>query len=359
MKSLFTLSVMALLVLAVMPAVLAVSVGSGVGVDIVTEDFAPQVWMCDSRLVLDDNTEPGRITSTDTLIERMNNYAFEGEQIQWEVLVMDKNGVEKIEDVFATIGTDQGEGNDIEVNCDRITRTSLELCNARLLEENLTSFEPQTMEFYRCTLTVETPLSMYGEHWVTVEAVDLDGLSGTMDENEFWFLNPEIELEITGDLTFDDVRPGTSSYSDTLLVGNAADDGSGVRLDMFISGTDFYDSSSSGALCPTSNQLSLGSFKYWVTHGAYSNQGPLGADSRIAGDPEGYLPIAYGIGFNDPNPFYGTHEILQAGPTNGPYWQSNILSPGAEMALTFRLNLPEPCNGDFDTGSIYFWGEAI
>ena len=29
------------------------------------------------------------------------------------------------------------------------------------------------------------------------------------------------------------------------------------------------------------------------------------------------------------------------------------------MALTFRLDLPEPCNGDFDTGSIYFWGEAI
>jgi len=29
------------------------------------------------------------------------------------------------------------------------------------------------------------------------------------------------------------------------------------------------------------------------------------------------------------------------------------------MAITFRLFLPEPCNGDFDTGNIYFWGEAI
>ena len=37
----------------------------------------------------------------------------------------------------------------------------------------------------------------------------------------------------------------------------------------------------------------------------------------------------------------------------------NLLSPGAEMALTFKLDLPEPCNGNFDTGSIYFWGEAI
>ena len=37
----------------------------------------------------------------------------------------------------------------------------------------------------------------------------------------------------------------------------------------------------------------------------------------------------------------------------------NVLTPGSEMALTFRLDLPVPCNGDFDTGSIYFWGEAI
>jgi hypothetical protein len=37
----------------------------------------------------------------------------------------------------------------------------------------------------------------------------------------------------------------------------------------------------------------------------------------------------------------------------------NVLTPGSEMALTFRLDLPEPCNGDFDSGSIYFWGEAI
>src|SRR3989338_6154802 len=116
MKSLFTLSVMALLVLAVMPTVLAVSIGSGIGVDIVTEDFAPQVWSCNDRVVYDDNTEPGRLMpypgwtgpgpdcttySGDEdglndciLYERINNYAFEGEQIHWTILVMDKNGKE-------------------------------------------------------------------------------------------------------------------------------------------------------------------------------------------------------------------------------------------------------------------------
>ena len=146
---------------------------------------------------------------------------------------------------------------------------------------------------------------------------------------------------------------------------------------MFISGTDFYDSSSSGAKCPVSNQLVLGDgdsqcdlgtwfggnsgsnqgfgdpFCYFATHGAYSTQ----TDPRS--DVEGYVGIDYGIGFNNPNPFYDGYEILQTFPKNGPYYQSNILSPGSEVALTFRLNLPEPCNGDFDSGSIYFWGEAI
>ena len=49
-----------MMLLSVMPMVLATSVGTGVGVDVQTEDFPPQVWMCDSRIVFDDQTEPGR-----------------------------------------------------------------------------------------------------------------------------------------------------------------------------------------------------------------------------------------------------------------------------------------------------------
>jgi hypothetical protein len=357
MKYALTLLVIASLVLSMTPAVFAVSVGSGVGVEIGTEDFEPLVWGCGDRVVYDDNTEPGRITE-DELIERLNNYAFEGEQIQWNVLVMDKNGINKLEDVFATIGDVQGEGNDIEVNCVEnmgFSDVVEDSCNARILEEDLTG-EPindATQRYYTCTLTVETPDSMYGEYWTTVEAVDLDGLSGTMDENEYWFFNPVIALSIDGDLWFENTRPGTSSYSETLLVGNDADIGSGVTLDMFISGTDFYDSMSSGAMCPTTNQLSLEQFSYYATSGDYSTR------DDVRSDPEGYVPIEYGIGFNDPNPFYNSHEIIMTPEMIGPYYMGNTLTPGSEQALTFRLNLPEPCNGDFDTGSIYFWGEAI
>jgi len=356
MKNKTNLLLVAVMVLTLLPSVLAVSFGSGITPDIGTEDYAPNVWQCGHRVVYDDATEPGRVSPDGTqLLERTQNYAFEGEQISWLVLVKDKNGIEKLSDVFATIGDVQGAGNDIEVNCDEY----LELnrvkpsCNARILEEQVTEFDSNTMRYYMCTLTVETPESMYGEFWTTVEAVDLDGLSGTMAENEFWFFNPVVALSIEGGLDFEDVRPGTSSYSSTLLVGNDADDGSGVMLDMFISGTDFYDSSSSGAKCPTTNQLELENFRYFATNGAYSTQ----TDDRD--DAEGYVGIGYGVGFNDPNPFYNDYEILHSPLNAAGYHAGNILAPGAEMALTFRLDLPEPCNGDFDTGSIYFWGEAI
>lgn len=351
----YTILVMALLVLSIMPAVMAISVGSGVTPNIETEEFAPLVWGCYDRVVYDDATEPGRISEDgQVLVERINNYAFEGEQIKWSVLVMDKNGINKVEDVFATVGDTQGEGNDIEVNCvEDLSQTSVrESCNARILEEELTVFDARVMRYYVCTLSVETPESMYGEYWITVEAIDLDGLSGTMDENEYWFLNPEIALSVDGSLDFEMVRPGTMSYSDTLLVGNAADDGSGVMLDMFISGTDFYDSASSGAMCPTTNQLALEQFRYYATSGAYDTE----EDARA--DAEGYVPIEYGIGFNNPNPFYNNNEIIQEAAIGG-YYAANVLAPGAEMAITFRLDMPEPCNGNFDSGSIYFWGEAI
>jgi hypothetical protein len=385
MRTLYTTLVLSLLVLSVVsliPGVLAVEIGTGVTPDITVEKFPPRVWMCDERVVVDDNTEPGRKDGREVcyknscpevkgleLIERLNNYAFEGEKIEWIVLVMDKNKIDQNIDVYGTVGSSQGPGNDIEVNCKRIDKPSstFEKCNARIEEEQL-EWDEETMAFFECTLTVETAESMHGEFWVTVEAQDSDGLMGTMDENEYWFFNPIIALSVDGTLTFTDVRPGTDSYSSTLLIGNEAEAGSGVLLDMFISGTDFYDSSSSGARCPSTNQLSLGAFRYFATSGAYSSTGDAGVDIPPGrgdrnNDVEGYTNIGYGIGFNNPDPFYDAFEILQDGETTtGPlagYYLANILAPGAEMALTFKLSLPEPCNGDFDTGSIFFWGEAI
>ena len=418
MKKTLSLAVMALLVLSAMPTILAVSIGQGIGLDISTEEFPPHIWQCDSRVVLEDCVEEGRGTDcTNDLIERIENYAFEGEQISWKVLVMDKNKIEEIQDVVATIGASQGTGNDIEVECSRVSGpkdgTRLDpSCNARILEEQLENFDEDTMAYYDCLFTVETPESMYGEFFVTVEAISADG-EATIDENEYWFLNPIIALTVDGDVEFEDVRPGTASYSSTILVGNDADEGSGVLLDMFISGTDFYDPLDSGARCPDTNQLQLSDSRrspsnigqdggaadadgagpegsgtgssawhtandcqagtdgltgdidadhlcYYATNGAYSTAVASNADA------EGYVPIVYGDVFS--RDFYNDAEIIRNPGTGNTgtlkidglsYHAGNTLSPGSEIALNFKLGLPEPCTGDFSTGDIFFWGEAI
>jgi hypothetical protein len=486
MRTLYTLLVASILLASLLamlsPSVLATDTSIGIDIDFETEDFAPLIWMCDHRKVIDDPVEPGRINGDSVysekietcefefeacvtecesdvesicyqvdegpaeclyfdhdpnacltlcgsvvfkvtgdvegedvedffrdlglgwiidkhdvpdlscdifkgyeLVERLENYAFEGEKLEWVVLVMDKNKIEDVIEVAATIGSMQGEGNDIEVECVRLNGyfppggTLPPECNARIQEEKLTQFDDQTQAFYECTLTVETPFSMDGEYWVTVEACDASDNCATMDENEFWFFNPLIAVDILGDVSFGEVRPGTISYSDTILVLNDADAGSGVMLDMFISGTDFYDPNPSGARCVITNRLKLGDnfvasgadsnwnecrigfgdtddhLCYFASNGAYDTQ-PFN-DPRA--DAEGYVPIVYGDTFSPD--FYNDAEIIWDGlsPALGPYSPGNVLSPGAEIALTLKLGLPEPCVGDFTDGSIYFWGEAI
>ncbi len=320
--------------------------------NITIEEFIPLVWECDSRIVYEDGTRPGRITTDgEELIERINNYAFEGEQIKWKVLVMDKNGIDKVKDVYVTV---DGE---IEANCRRIGGTQIDpTCNARILEEEITTFNKDTMSYYECILTIETPESMYGPADITVEAEDLFGNFGDMDESEHWFLNPSVSLEIQGGLNFNSLRPGTTEYSGNVILTNGAESDSGVLLDMFISGTDFYDSSSSGAKCPTTNQLSLNRVGYYATNGAYSTLNDMEVGRTC--DEEGYCKINYGRGFHDPNKFYDKNEIIQDQKV-GPYYTANLLAPGADMSIVFRVEVPEPCVGNFDSGRVYFWGEAI
>jgi len=349
----------------VLPMALAIDTGSSLGITIETEDFEPLIWQCDSRVVLDDHVESGRTSAGGaSLVERDHNYAFEGEQIGWEVLVMDKNGVEKIKDVFVTVGGTQANGSEIEANCDLSTVTHAEInasCNARIGEEELTVFDGNTMAYYTCLLTVESPTSMLGEFWITSNVEDLDGQLASADENEYWYLNPVVAVTLSGSLSFGTVRPGTAAYSPTITVGNGATPGSGVMMDMFITGTDFTDPAHSGAKCPTTNQLSLSNLRYHATSGAYSSA--TDALTNTVGvvraqDAEDYMNIEYGDYFS--TALYADAEVLQAPAADVQgYYSGNVLSPGAEMSVTFRLMLPEPCNGDFTDGSIFFWGEAV
>jgi len=99
---------------------------------------------------------------------------------------------------------------------------------------------------------------------------------------------------------------------------------------------------------------------YYATSGAYSTAN----DPR--NDAEGYVSIKYGDAFT--KDFYNDAEIVASNVTASgdlisyggvDYFTGNVLTPGSEIAITFKLGLPEPCYGDFSDGDIYFWGEAI
>jgi hypothetical protein len=354
MKKVLSLLLAAIMLLS---SVVAVGVGTGVGVVIEPEQFAPRVFMNPvSRVVLDDYNEPGAVTGgEEEMYERVENYAFEGEQIVWDVLVWDKNGKEKIEDVYVRLSESINSADFIEANCDLDdASSSLRELEGMIYEgEEMIQYNIDTMQWYTCTLTVETPASMHGEFFTAAVATDLNGLWDEFAENELWFFNPVVALGLSGSLNFGVVRPGATVLSDTLVLTNNAESGSGVMLDMFIAGTDFYDPSHSGAMCPTSNVLRLGNFMYYASSGAYNTCDNPGADAQC------YDEIPYYVdGAGDPGNNNMQHIIQQA--VGGPYFLGNVLSPGADMSLNFKLSLPEPCNGGpFTDGEIRFFGEAV
>jgi hypothetical protein len=322
----------------------------------------PLIWGCGSGV---ENYES----------VRKNDYAFEGEKIHLKVLVMDLKGTTDIKDIMATIGPSEGAGNDGIVECKKITSSSDEIpsiCGANINSEQLTTFYPSIMSYYDCSYTVKSPDYNHGEYFLTVEAQDADGNNAVLNEDEYWFLNPVISLTTNSDLAFGNLVPGKVSYSKALTVKNDAEAGSGVMVDMFISGTDFTDESyTSGkndiSYCPGPGKLGLDRVRYFAKNAAFSTKNNLDSDF------EGYLSLPQGTdlsnskrimrnnvcmsnyGYGDfANATRGSSTIVDADWNCG-----NALSPGSDMTLTFKVDVPELCVGNFDDGQIYLWGEAI
>ncbi|MEK7765828.1 MAG: hypothetical protein AAB368_06280, partial [bacterium] len=286
------------------------------------------------------------------LIPRQGNYAFEGEQMVWDVVVWDENGIESVTHVDGVVGDveDMTADDDVEVECIVNGRTDspYDYTDARDQSGQPLLFDAATMRWYTCTLTVETPESddFYGEKFLSIRVEDQDGLMSLMTESEFVFLNPVVAIDVTGGpIVFDDgdgdgsVTPGNIAYSGAIIVHSAVDDDSSVELEMAISGTDFYDPISSHARCPDSNVLELTNFRYFATQADYDTNANAGTDI------EGYDSIPYETGdISDRQPIIDLN---------------NVLDEGAEMTVHFKLSMPQPCVGHFTDGDIYFWGRAI
>ena len=399
---------MALLVLSVAPVVFAAGSGGSLGGSIGVEEFEPLVFQCDNRVLIDDDVQPWRITDrhSSPMIERNQQYLFDGERYQVDVLVFDKN---KIQDDMVDLVL-EGEERNCEVqcvdgtcelancepflgtrtvNCVETTISDITPCNARIDEEEITEFDDKTMQAYTCSVDILDSEHMYGTYWLGVRATSgLTDAEGEYDEIARWFINPIISLSVDGDLDFTDVRPGTASYS-TVLLENTAE--GGVLLDMFITGSDWPAADADMGRCQnvdykgdvltnTVNYIPLGAFRYYSENGAFSTRDDAGNQGGLSGfynsgfdrvkDAEGYVNINRQLNAGFEEAMFDDAEIIQANAVSLPAgglssnaYLANILYPGsAGMSLTFRLNLPEPCYGEYESGtdgSIFFWAEAI
>lgn len=319
------------------------------------QKFEPLLFLKESggRVLFDDPYGP---FANGDITQRNDNYAFTGEQIQWEVLLWDKNGVpEKINDVFAGWVTQTNGPLDPEqqVNC----QLGEQLDDSKLLSEygysnvrRPNDQEPQlyynnaTMGIYVCTLTIEP--SCHGQKWMGVKVVDIDNLTGTMQEAESWFCNPAIDLTLSGEINFGLLGPGEQGAS-TFSVQNSAEPNSGVEVIVAISGTDFYDPSNSGAKCPITNSLALQGDGMTFTTGFWYTA-VMGAN--IVGNKR----IPYGNGIMDADPIFSSGNGL-----NPTYTPLVPMSPGSEASITLHLGLPQPCNGQFTDGQLYLYALAI
>ncbi len=108
-------------VLLFMPAAFGAGNGGTVGGSVGVEDFSMKIWQCDERLWSDEAVHPWRLSGDgEELIERNNNYAFEGETYQVDVLVMDKNNIEDAEVDIIFVGS----ADNISLDCDTTSRGS-------------------------------------------------------------------------------------------------------------------------------------------------------------------------------------------------------------------------------------------
>lgn len=325
-------------------------------IKITDNQFEPNVWMCDNRIVLDGGDYPGRVSGQDeNLIERINNYGFEGEQIGWLVLVMDLDGINNIDDVYTATKTNIDSSSIKSVSCEKIYDIDTEIpasCNARIGEDEISEFDENYMSYYSCKYVIPDFDTLHGQRWITVEVKDKEKLSAYMSEKEFWYFNPIISLSIDeNNINFNDLKNGKVSYSNNITIKNTVDNNSGVLMDLFISGTDFYDKTNKYSYCDGFNKLSLSRIKYFASNdNGYDTMGISDSDA------EGYRSIKKADSFS--SEFYYSNNLIPKDKRD-IYYFGNFIAPHQETKLNFKIDIPDRCKGKFDDGSIFIWGEAI
>ena len=305
------------------------------------------------------------------------NYVFTGETLDYYLLVEDENGVEDIDTVQLTV-----DGVPVGV-CAPVNLSDYNVCQNNNIDEaafGIDSFNGSNMRTYICRVIVQSQWD--DEVLIGFKATDGDAPDSlctpttvTSRETDLINFNPELALTLTGGaIDFGTVEPGSTTISNTVYLGNDAEAGSGVLMDMYIESDDYFtDPLNPLALCGAGNGIPYTAFSYYATKGSI-NSGRNGNQYSWYGLGDGNWNNACSANkdeFTELPSHSGNIDdmcrIINNADTDGipapgdvaASATAGLLSQGAEMSLRFKLEVPDRCIGSFTDGQFHFVGRVV
>jgi hypothetical protein len=202
---------------------------------------------------------------------------------------------------------------------------------------------------------------------ITVEVYDTVNEDSAVTDDQMWFFNPEVSLDISlsdgSEVEFEEGYAGDTVYStNRLLLENAAE--GGVDIAVWLGGTDLT-SPDMAAKCPWSNVLDVEGVDDWdgmqfrcnLDNGIYVEQCwqqiknkniKMECDDVWEGSEtcDVFPPAPHTDGM-----CLGLYPLFYGIP--------NILENGHEADCMFKLQYPVPCIGSFTDGNIIILMRAI
>ncbi|MFH2020719.1 MAG: hypothetical protein ABIJ34_04855 [archaeon] len=268
------------------------------------------------------------------------SYAFEGEEVIFNVTVLDKDGI--VSDCVHTYVTLDNGYDPIEAGC-------ILIWSEDWTDNHTHVTYTDALGHFQCIYTVEpTESNTTGEYWISVRTEDtcgsecVDDAAGVLS----LFLNPEVSMTISsqdqfgflydagGDMLTEGPYAGETVYTPYFRVENSANASSGLYILLRLYATDMWDFEHQGSLCPDSNILTADNIEYKASH--------LNVQQDWTTMPRNEEGIDY---------------IFNDFPTN---FAGNFLGVGDDITMRMRLHIPSPCIGQFmDGGELVFVGEVI
>ncbi len=322
---------------------------------------------------------------------RPGDYAFNGEQIGWLVVVRDPNGLLDIGHAYVKVDEElEAVCNPafLPEKCDGLRPTgntfkTVTVCHQegcitiQVPIENGDT-DPDTDRAFHCLYTVE-PTDPDTDVTIKIGVKDASNQLTNSIYAERWRLNPSVSMDVrTSDglpVTFEPgVMPDQFAHSlNRLFIENTADK---VSLWVFIAMTDLFDSNGPSK-CPATNKIDVEGSSDPYT-GVYYRARSGTLITALTGRP-GDNPVEGWAHITNPNQnfecSYGSikyqgmcagarplfdSSFLEPGqpdPLNG--WANNVLVPTGQAEVDFKLFYPKPCIGTYDTGQILVFGKPI